>query len=375
MAAETISQLTAMSQLAANDLLVCVDVSDTTMAPTGTDKQLTVSQFLGAPANGNLLGWEGVPTPIVVGSGLTLTGSGPYTLAATGGGGGSGSVTTVSVATANGFGGTVATATTTPAITITVGVSGILKGNGTGVSQAAAGTDYQAPIALTTTGTSGAATFSGNTLNIPGYQGSITLTTTGSSGAATLSGNTLNIPNYASGAGTVTGFSVAATPSWMSSSVATATTTPALTLSAATGQTANEFLATPSGSSGAVGLRTIVAADLPTTGLQINSHYGTITVDSPSAGAVTCNFATTDKHSVTMTANTTITLSGMTAGQIGVIVLIQGGSGSCMPTFSPALDYGLAGTPTWSTAVGKKDTITVFYDGTSYQAGAFGTGF
>jgi plastocyanin len=34
-----------------------------------------------------------------------------------------------------------------------------------------AGTDYQAPITLTTTGSSGAATFSSNTLNIPQYSG------------------------------------------------------------------------------------------------------------------------------------------------------------------------------------------------------------
>lgn len=55
---------------------------------------------------------------------------------------GSGSVTSVSVVTANGFAGTVATATTTPAITLTTSVTGILKGNGTAISAASAGTDY-----------------------------------------------------------------------------------------------------------------------------------------------------------------------------------------------------------------------------------------
>lgn len=89
----------------------------------------------------------------------------------TGGGGGSGTVTSVSVVSANGFQGSVATATTTPAITVSTNVTGILKGNGTAMSAAAAGTDYQAPITLTTTGTSGAATFVGNTLNIPQYSG------------------------------------------------------------------------------------------------------------------------------------------------------------------------------------------------------------
>lgn len=63
----------------------------------------------------------------------------------------------------------------------------------------------QATITLTTTGTSGAATFTSNTLNIPQYQGALTLTTTGTSGAATLVGNTLNIPQYSGGGGTVSG--------------------------------------------------------------------------------------------------------------------------------------------------------------------------
>ena len=51
-------------------------------------------------------------------------------------------------------------------------LTGVLKGNGTSAFTAAvAGTDYQAPITLTTTGSSGAATFVGNTLNIPIYTG------------------------------------------------------------------------------------------------------------------------------------------------------------------------------------------------------------
>lgn len=75
-------------------------------------------------------------------NGNSLLGSGDLTV---GGGGGSGTVTSVSVATANGFAGTVATATTTPVITLTTSVTGLLKGNGTAMSAAAAGTDYVAP--------------------------------------------------------------------------------------------------------------------------------------------------------------------------------------------------------------------------------------
>lgn len=84
-------------------------------------------------------------------------------------GGGSGTVTSVSVVTANGFAGTVANATTTPAITLTTSITGLIKGNGTSLSAAVAGTDFQNPITLTTTGSSGAATFISNTLNVPNY--------------------------------------------------------------------------------------------------------------------------------------------------------------------------------------------------------------
>ena len=69
---------------------------------------------------------------------------------------------------------------------------------------------------------------------ILGYtpQAAITLTTTGTSGAATLIGSTLNIPQYSGGGGgtgTVTSVSII-TANGISGTVATATTTPAITL-------------------------------------------------------------------------------------------------------------------------------------------------
>ena len=82
-----------------------------------------------------------------------------------------GTVTTVSVVSANGLAGTVANDSTIPAITLSTTVTGVLKGNGTSISAAVANTDYQSPITLTTTGSSGAATFNGTTLNIPQYTG------------------------------------------------------------------------------------------------------------------------------------------------------------------------------------------------------------
>jgi hypothetical protein len=69
-----------------------------------------------------------------------------------------GTVTSVSVASANGFAGTVATATTTPAITVSTSITGVLKGNGTAISAATAGTDYVAPGGALGTPSSGTAT-------------------------------------------------------------------------------------------------------------------------------------------------------------------------------------------------------------------------
>jgi len=67
----------------------------------------------------------------------------------------SGTVTSASVVSANGFAGTVATSTTTPAITLTTSITGVLKGNGTALSAATAGTDYVAPSGALGTPSSG----------------------------------------------------------------------------------------------------------------------------------------------------------------------------------------------------------------------------
>lgn len=62
--------------------------------------------------------------------------------------GGSGTVTAVSVASANGFAGT-SSGGTTPALTISTSITGVLKGNGTAISAAVAGTDYQTAQSVT----------------------------------------------------------------------------------------------------------------------------------------------------------------------------------------------------------------------------------
>ena len=63
---------------------------------------------------------------------------------------GTGTVTSVSVVSANGLAGTVANSTTTPAITLSTSITGVLKGNGTAISAAVAGTDYVTPTGTET---------------------------------------------------------------------------------------------------------------------------------------------------------------------------------------------------------------------------------
>lgn len=79
-----------------------------------------------------------------------------------------------------------------------------------------------------------------------GKQDALTLTTTGSSGAATLVGSTLNIPQYSGGggggSGTVTNVSaltLGTTGTDLSSTVANSTTTPVITLNVPTASAAN----------------------------------------------------------------------------------------------------------------------------------------
>ena len=92
-------------------------------------------------------------------SGNVLTSNGTTWLSsAPAGGGGSGTVTKASVVSANGFGGSVATDTTTPAITISTSITGLLKGDGTAISAATAGTDYVAPSGALGTPSSGTLT-------------------------------------------------------------------------------------------------------------------------------------------------------------------------------------------------------------------------
>jgi hypothetical protein len=121
-------------------------------------------------------------------------------------------VTSISVVSSNGLAGTV-TSGATPAITLSTSITGILKGNGTAISAASSGTDY----APATSGTSilygnGSGGFSNVTIGSGISFAAGTLSATGSGGTVT---------------------SVSFTGGIIS--VATATTTPALTVAGTSG--------------------------------------------------------------------------------------------------------------------------------------------
>ena len=170
----------------------------------GTPSSGTATNLTGLPLSTGVTGTlpvanggTGTTTPsLVAGTNVTISGTWPnQTIAATGGGGGSGTVTDVSVVSANGLAGTVATSTTTPAITLSTTVTGVVKGNGTALSAATAGTDYVAPggaLGTPSSGTLTNCTFPTLNQNTTGSAGSVANALTAGTGISFSSGTTYN---------------------------------------------------------------------------------------------------------------------------------------------------------------------------------------
>ena len=171
-----------------------------------------------------------------------------------------------------------------------------------------------------------------------------------SGGAATPTFRALVAADLPAGTGTVTSFSAGNIGTIATTSVATPTTTPALTFSLAT-QSANTVWAGPTtGAAAAPTFRSLVAADLPslsTLAVTSFSGDGNIITNSASQGAVTVTIAGTSGGIPYFSSTSAWTTSALLAS--GGIVL-GGGSGTApltntQLTFSaPTLTVGLAGT-------------------------------
>lgn len=179
---------------------------------------------------------------------ITVDSKGRIT-AASNGSGGAGTVTDASVVSANGFAGTVATSTSTPAITLTTTVTGVLKGNGTAISAATAGTDY-----LTPTGSAaGLTSFPTLNQNTSGNAATATALATGRTIA--LTGDvTYTSPSF-DGTGNVTAAATIATGA-VDIAMLSATGTP----SGTTFLRGDNTWATPAGGAGITTLNTLTGA-------------------------------------------------------------------------------------------------------------------
>ena len=185
-------------------------------------------------------------------------------------------------------------------------VTGIVKSSGTTRSAATSGTDYAPGTSALATGIVKSTTTTGAlTIAVAGtdYQIPITLTTTGSSGAATFSGGTLNIPQYSGGG------AEADTLSTVTGRGATTATAVSITnATAATTATSGALIVT-----GGVG----VGGSIYTGG----TLYGT---------ATTFNIAPTP-GAATGFPGKSITISSGAAPDTGVdagVITLQGGAGS-----------------------------------------------
>jgi hypothetical protein len=96
--------------------------------------------------------------------------------------------------------------------------------------------------------------------------------------------------------------------------------------------------------------------------LKIAGQYFSPLVEKGTSGAaLTLNWNDGNEQATTLTANCTLTLTNPMDGGRYVIWLVQDGTGSRVPTFPAAVKFAGNTTPTWSTAAGKADIVTLTY--------------
>jgi len=293
-----------------------------------------------------------------------------------------GTVSSVSVVSANGLAGTVATATTTPAITLSTTITGLLKGNGTAISAAVSGTDY----APATSGTSilygnGAGGFNNVTIGTGVAFAAGTLSATGSGGTVTSvtgtapvvsSGGTTPAISMAAATASVNGYltstdwntfnnkgsgsvtSVSFTGGIVT--VATPTTTPALTVAGTSGGIPYFSSASAWASSAALAAGALVlgggAGATPATTATGTGVVTALGVNTGTAGAFVVNGGALGTPSSGTVTNLTGTASININGTVGATTAADGKftTLSSSGAYTPNQTAGIVGTTTNNSA-------------------------
>lgn len=304
---------------------------------------------------------------------LTINGTGTGTVWSTPSSGG---ITSLSVASANGFSGS-SSGGATPVLTLGTSVSGLLKGNGTALSAAVAGTDYLAPNAnsLTIGAGANAVTLSAPTANSGAYN-LVFPTNDGTADYVLKTDGTgilrwdVDATGAAGGGITSIGLSL---PLYNSFSTLTADGSFTGTLAI---QPANSILAGPTtGAASAPTFRALVAADIPTL------DWTKITTGKPTTLAgygITDAAASSHSHTFASITSKPTTLSGygitdamsnpMTASGDLIIGGVAGAPGRLAAGTNGQVLTLAGGVPTWAAAAGGTGVSSI--TGTSNQISA-----
>lgn len=165
--------------------------------------------------------------------------------------------------------------------------------------------------------------------------------------------NYLCIPNGSSGGGGSVSSVGMTVPSWLSVTPSTITSSGVFAVTGATGQTANEVLATPNGSSGAPSLRALVNTDEAPSTVTALTDASNLTV--PAAVGIGTDYT------LSMSANSPYTLNNpasLTAGQLLNFIFTEDGTGGrVVSTYGTQFAFP-GGTPTFNTVANAINIIS-----------------